>query len=1111
MAGLRLLFLILLLATTTTNAAPYVVCIDPGHGGYDPGAVGCSLEEATVNLQVGQALFDLLTADPDFTPIMTRNSDVFVSLQARSDYANDAGADRFASLHCNSYDGSATGIETYCYTYGSLSSFDQRDWIQHVMTDTWPNLPDRGGKTAGFSVIKYTGMPATLTEMAFIDNCATDATYLASPSRRQEAAEAHHLALRASLGLGDYEGPDIGPSQGVLRGIFFEDQGVGAVDMSIRLPGAKVDILSEDGTALTATADAPNGDWAFSVAPGNWTVTASMAGYLPASRSCMVAAGQQTWCSLGLLPETVDPPTETGTLTGTIYEDQGNGDTSIRLPGAQVTVSGPSGVHSVSAGWPDGVWSFELAPGSYSVTASLAGYELNSRSCYVETDGVTWCSLGLVADPDTPTETTGRVLGVVYENTGLGSQDTSIRIGGASVTASGPGAPASTVAGDIDASFILDLAPGTYTIMASAVGYQTGSKSCVVSVGADSWCSVALIPSPITPPDGEDGRLLGVVYELKAADLTDTSLRLPGANVKASKGGYEVFAVADADNGAWTFALPAGLWQVSASLAGYESAARTCEVAEGQDTWCSIGLPVKPDEPQGRLVGVVYALQDDPEDMTARLMGAFVMATGSGGIEASTVAGAPDALWAMEAAPGTYEVTAWHVGYVTGTRTCAVADGQDSWCSLGLVEQGSGPGPQPEVIVAPDVGAPPDFGGWPETNPGLDSAPGTEWTMPDTGPPGPDANSNRDLGVDSGAGESSPGSDAASASDSSGGGYTFTVGPEPPEGASAGCATGTRPVGAAASLLLFGVALGALLWRRRGSALLLSCLCVVALGCSEAKDPVESSPAIALELTRAPTGLLSEALPAVLVERPLRITGLQSLASDEGLTQPVWSAKEYRLAAASLGFAALHTWSPHDGSWAMVAKGRGVGYEPEWSEDGTRLAHRYAGQRRSDTPALAVDLDGRAAPALSRRRPGSWVRVVDGAIHWREGRSEKRVSPRGDQHCCATRSDDGRWVAFQGVSRGVFVHDLEQSRTWHLGSGTHPRFGGVEGLVFDDCEDDGQQLTSCRVLSVDLSVAPPRVQLVRGLPPQARHPALSPDGRTLAFESRGTIWLGKVE
>ena len=176
------------------------VCVDPGHGGEDPGAVGCSMEEADVVLDVSLKLRDELE-EAGYTVIMTRSTDVFVSLTGRASYANSNGADFFVAIHANANSGTpASGTETFCCEGASAASFALRDKIQSEMVSAW-GLPNRGGKTANFSVLVNTAMPATLSELGFINNCSVDSLMLANDADRQSAAEAHRAALDNHLGF----------------------------------------------------------------------------------------------------------------------------------------------------------------------------------------------------------------------------------------------------------------------------------------------------------------------------------------------------------------------------------------------------------------------------------------------------------------------------------------------------------------------------------------------------------------------------------------------------------------------------------------------------------------------------------------------------------------------------------------------------------------------------------------------------------------------------------------------------------------------------------------------------------------------------------------------
>jgi N-acetylmuramoyl-L-alanine amidase len=206
---LQLLIVLLFLSTSSLWAGTKIV-IDPGHGGSDAGAVGNGLEEADVNLDIGLKFRDWLNRDTadsggggSWTVYMTRTSDVYVSLSSRTSYANSVGAARFVSIHANAYSSSsANGTETFCYTSGSSYSFAMRDLIQEEMINAWGRT-NRGSKTATFYVLRYTSMPASLSETAFITNSG-DAYYLGSSYWRDVMGRYHMYALQRHYGYSRY-------------------------------------------------------------------------------------------------------------------------------------------------------------------------------------------------------------------------------------------------------------------------------------------------------------------------------------------------------------------------------------------------------------------------------------------------------------------------------------------------------------------------------------------------------------------------------------------------------------------------------------------------------------------------------------------------------------------------------------------------------------------------------------------------------------------------------------------------------------------------------------------------------------------------------------------
>jgi N-acetylmuramoyl-L-alanine amidase len=243
------LFLFLVLACLSQAAMAESIVIDPGHGGTDSGGTGNSMEEADVVLDTSKRFRDLLEADSadasgggSWTVSMTRTTDVFVSLAGRSAYANSIGADRFMSIHANAF-GNTTANGTETFSYGeSGQSASLRNLVQEEMIDEW-QLTNRGNKTANFSVLRNTAMPAELHELGFITHSG-DAAKLASTDARQAAAEAHLRALQRHYGLDPY-----------IPGATTTDAGVGSllVQTFASDVAAEAAIVTLDGEEVGST------------------------------------------------------------------------------------------------------------------------------------------------------------------------------------------------------------------------------------------------------------------------------------------------------------------------------------------------------------------------------------------------------------------------------------------------------------------------------------------------------------------------------------------------------------------------------------------------------------------------------------------------------------------------------------------------------------------------------------------------------------------------------------------------------------------------------------------------------------------------------------------
>ncbi len=201
----------------STEARDFIVVIDAGHGGHDPGAVGKISKEKNINLNVALKLGKQIKNNcPDVKVIYTRDRDVFIPLDRRAEIANNAKADLFISIHTNALAQNRTAKGASTWTLGLAKSdanlevakrensviLYESDYktryagfnpnsaesyiIFEFMQDKYMsqsvhlaslvqkhfrntcNRTDRGVHQAGFLVLKASAMPSILVELGFI-------------------------------------------------------------------------------------------------------------------------------------------------------------------------------------------------------------------------------------------------------------------------------------------------------------------------------------------------------------------------------------------------------------------------------------------------------------------------------------------------------------------------------------------------------------------------------------------------------------------------------------------------------------------------------------------------------------------------------------------------------------------------------------------------------------------------------------------------------------------------------------------------------------------------------------------------------------------------------
>ncbi|MFL0245395.1 cell wall-binding repeat-containing protein [Candidatus Clostridium stratigraminis] len=181
------------------------VVIDAGHGGQDSGAVGpTKILEKNVNLAVALKLGALLQAQginvvytrvDDNIPYITETD----NLKIRTDIANNANADFFISIHCNSADSSSANGSEAWYSAGKPSDSSlAKTLLDNLVAAN--GLYERTVQGSNLYVVKNTKMPAVLMELAFINN-PTEEKLLNSPDFQAKCAAGLANGIMKVLGL----------------------------------------------------------------------------------------------------------------------------------------------------------------------------------------------------------------------------------------------------------------------------------------------------------------------------------------------------------------------------------------------------------------------------------------------------------------------------------------------------------------------------------------------------------------------------------------------------------------------------------------------------------------------------------------------------------------------------------------------------------------------------------------------------------------------------------------------------------------------------------------------------------------------------------------------
>lgn len=153
------------------KAALRIIAVDPGHGGRDPGAIGCrGAMEKNVTLAIGLDLARLIDRAPGVRAVLTRNSDRYVGLRQRRWIARKAGACLFVSIHANSGKPSWRGATVYAQPMRDPKEKASEQLAALITRQLTRIEPVDKPRRANFVVLRSTRIPSVLVETGYITN-----------------------------------------------------------------------------------------------------------------------------------------------------------------------------------------------------------------------------------------------------------------------------------------------------------------------------------------------------------------------------------------------------------------------------------------------------------------------------------------------------------------------------------------------------------------------------------------------------------------------------------------------------------------------------------------------------------------------------------------------------------------------------------------------------------------------------------------------------------------------------------------------------------------------------------------------------------------------------
>ena len=389
--------------SASTELKDISFCIDPGHGGTDPGAGGVNgLKEAATVLEISKLVKSKLESR-GATVQLTRNDNSTMALSARTNLANAMKADRLISIHLNAFNQKANYTLMTVYLTATATSkstqiasfiaVDIHNEIGLGYASSTFSPAISGVRQENFHMLRESSMPAVLTESSFIDFPAEEVK-LRDPKYIEKVAGIIYAGI-----CKHYNIPVTASSQK-------SELIVTASNKADNKPvaGAAVKLTLKDGSTLDALTDNAGFSKFSDLSAGDIAISVSHNLFVSASKTISITSGKNSTEAFILEAKKLN------SIVG-IITDSANG---VKLANAKCVLSVNGKIIETVLSSATGVYRFSnLVDNEYTVSVELNGYLPAAQSTQVSGGIEKWNSIKIALQPKNKASLSGNITNAI--------------------------------------------------------------------------------------------------------------------------------------------------------------------------------------------------------------------------------------------------------------------------------------------------------------------------------------------------------------------------------------------------------------------------------------------------------------------------------------------------------------------------------------------------------------------------------------------------------------------------------------------------------------------------------------------------------------------------